>query len=936
MAHDAAASDTETPPQSFLLPSPRVAPNTTVVLPAGEQVGDDDDEDDDKDDVSTVHDNPVTDQSALVGDDILAISAASIATATPPITDNDLLPAGHDYVGAGATLGVGGSGSHADQDPLSLISPTLAHDASLPSPSISPVTAALHYDAQRASDHGADADVDAEDGDVDSSFALPPPRRLVVDGDDDDDLDSRAVTRRRRKRSARFRTDEDAAVVIGPTESSSGTAGVGSRTLMGLPSMLDTFDAMPPEMQTYMIHHFLRRCSKPTLRTVAKIVNPALKVDFLTTLPPELGINIARYLDVRSMCRAAQVSKRWRQMLDSNERAWKELMDRDGYSLPPGELQRGIREGWGWQIPYGNDDYERDVSSLGMPPLEHGPAPAEGDDRGPSLARGRQKRKAATKSQSRKRLKKKENSKSRTAGEVMRDAWMSELAAVQGPYAAASAAAKITPNPPIGLPSLANLHLFKSIYRRNHVIRTYWMDESVKPTHIAFRAHERHVVTCLQFDWDKILTGSDDTSINVFDTRTGALRAKLEGHEGGVWALQYEGNTLVSGSTDRSVRVWDIERGRCTHIFHGHTSTVRCLQILMPTHVGYGSDGRSIRMPKEPLIITGSRDSTVRVWKLPQLGDAPGNASPQSSGDGDCPFFVRTLAGHMHSVRAIAAHGDTLVSGSYDATVRMWRISTGELVHRLIGHTSKVYSVVLDHTRNRCISGSMDNLVKIWSLDSGMMLFNLEGHSSLVGLLDLSHDKLVSAAADFTLRVWDPAFGQCRSTLRAHTGAITCFQHDGQKVISGSDRTVKMWNVQTGGFVRDLLTDLSTMWQVKFNERRCVAAVQRNQMTYIEVSQSDSVKHVSLDFGCVSRGPNSSNLFPTPQVLDFGSSREAVHDPRRGRRVVVDVHGDEIPENAEEEPNEHAVAAAPVVAGAGAGAATAAISIVAVAGTATE
>jgi F-box and WD-40 domain protein CDC4 len=36
--------------------------------------------------------------------------------------------------------------------------------------------------------------------------------------------------------------------------------------------------------------------------------------------------------------------------------------------------------------------------------------------------------------------------------------------------------------------------------------------------------------------------------------------------------------------------------------------------------------------------------------------------------------------------------------------------------------------------------------------------------------------------------------------------------------------------------VRDLLTDLSGVWQVRFDERRCVAAVQRNQMTYIEVS----------------------------------------------------------------------------------------------------
>jgi F-box and WD-40 domain protein CDC4 len=129
----------------------------------------------------------------------------------------------------------------------------------------------------------------------------------------------------------------------------------------------------------------------------------------------------------------------------------------------------------------------------------------------------------------------------------------------------------------------------------------------------------------------------------------------------------------------------------------------------------------------------------------------------------------------------------------------------------------------------------MDNMVKVWSLETGSLLYNLEGHTSLVGLLDLKCDRLVSAAADSTLRIWDPETGQCKSTLSAHTGAITCFQHDGQKVISGSDRTLKMWNVRTGECVKDLLTELSGVWQVRFNDRRCVAAVQRDHLTYIEV-----------------------------------------------------------------------------------------------------
>jgi F-box and WD-40 domain protein CDC4 len=335
--------------------------------------------------------------------------------------------------------------------------------------------------------------------------------------------------------------------------------------------------------------------------------------------------------------------------------------------------------------------------------------------------------------------------------------------------------------------------------------------------------------------------------------------------------LQYEGTQLVSGSTDRTVRVWDIAGARCTQIFHGHTSTVRCLQILMPTKIGVKADGKEIRMPKQPLIITGSRDSTLRVWKLPAVDDPTYLSNPDIDAfmnPANNPYFVRTLTGHQHSVRAISAHGDTLVSGSYDHTVKVWKVSTGEILHTLRGHTQKVYSVVLDHKRNRCISGSMDNMVKVWSLETGSVIYTLEGHSQLVGLLDLSHDRLVSAAADSTLRIWDPETGQCKHTLTAHTGAITCFQHDETKVISGSDRTLKMWNIKTGEFIRDLLTDLTGVWQVKFNERRCVAAVQREQVTYIE-------------------------------VLDFGAARDGVPEDQRGRRIVVDLEGNELPEGSD-------------------------------------
>ncbi|KAJ5564504.1 hypothetical protein N7513_000746 [Penicillium frequentans] len=716
---------------------------------------------------------------------------------------------------------------------LSAIDNAMAQDMCLPSPSLSPVTAmnALHAESSFESE--------GPDVDTDSSLDHNVPRhskamRLH-------DADSRGMN-----------------LSMAPTSRS-------QPSLMDMPKVLDFFDSVPDELKTYLMYQFLRRCPKPTLHFVADVVNPTLKCDFLTLLPLELSLNIVKYFDVQTMCRAAQVSKKWRHIVNSDEKTWKELLDQDGYVLSEGELERAIREGWGWQCS-SPDDWERDLSTT-VVRKEHelSPVPSSSatSDRAPLTAlplNRRPKRKANTRASSRKLAKRKISS---SGTDYFEPDWKKDIAASEAPYAAANTAAAAVPYPEVGLPSLRGLYLYKALYRRLHAIRQGWMKPEVKPQHIAFRAHDRHVVTCLQFDSDKILTGSDDTNINVYDTKTGALKATLEGHDGGVWALEYHGNTLVSGSTDRSVRVWDIERARCTQVFHGHTSTVRCLQIVLPTEVSRDANGRAVMMPKVPLIITGSRDSNLRVWKLPKPSDPVYLPHGPAADDYDCPYFVRVLTGHTHSVRAIAAHGDTLVSGSYDCTVRVWKISTGHVQFTLTGHTLKVYSVVMDHKRNRCISGAMDHMVKIWSLDDGALLYNLDGHSSLVGLLALQGDHLVSAAADSTLRIWDPQRGHCRNTLSAHTGAITCFQHDVQKVISGSDRTLKMWDVSNGNCIRDLLTDLSGVWQVKFNDRRCVAAVQRDSLTYIE-------------------------------VLDFGAARDGVPESKLGQRVVVNRRGHEI------------------------------------------
>jgi WD40 repeat protein len=62
--------------------------------------------------------------------------------------------------------------------------------------------------------------------------------------------------------------------------------------------------------------------------------------------------------------------------------------------------------------------------------------------------------------------------------------------------------------------------------------------------------------------------------------------------------------------------------------------------------------------------------------------------------------------------------------------------------------------------------------------------------------------------------------------------AVTAFQHDEVKILSGSDG-VKLWDIRSGDLVRDI-TGVTGVWQVGFSGRWCVAAKHVDDMTFID------------------------------------------------------------------------------------------------------
>jgi WD40 repeat protein len=195
-------------------------------------------------------------------------------------------------------------------------------------------------------------------------------------------------------------------------------------------------------------------------------------------------------------------------------------------------------------------------------------------------------------------------------------------------------------------------------------------------------------------------------------------------------------------------------------------------------------DGCAIT-PDGATIVSASWDDTLKVW------DA-------ASGDERL-----TLTGHSDSVDdcAISADGSIIVSASSDKTLKVWAARTGDELMTLAGHTDIVEGCAISADGATVVSASRDETLKVWDARTGAERFTLTGHVGHVMDCDISPDgsAIVSAGTDGTLRVWDARNRTQRFSLEHTQHVSACaISADGATLLSASSNTVKVWDAHSG------------------------------------------------------------------------------------------------------------------------------------------
>ncbi|MEM9264633.1 MAG: caspase family protein [Cyanobacteria bacterium P01_F01_bin.13] len=99
---------------------------------------------------------------------------------------------------------------------------------------------------------------------------------------------------------------------------------------------------------------------------------------------------------------------------------------------------------------------------------------------------------------------------------------------------------------------------------------------------------------------DRIVSGSDDNTLRLWDREGNPIGAPLEGHRSSVRAVAFspQGDRIVSGSTDSTLRLWDREGNPIGAPLEGHRSSVWAVAFS----------------PQGDRIVSGSTDNTLRLW----------------------------------------------------------------------------------------------------------------------------------------------------------------------------------------------------------------------------------------------------------------------------------------------------------------------------------
>ncbi len=243
-------------------------------------------------------------------------------------------------------------------------------------------------------------------------------------------------------------------------------------------------------------------------------------------------------------------------------------------------------------------------------------------------------------------------------------------------------------------------------------------------------------------------------------------------------------------------------------------------------------------------------------------------AALATDGNAQAPAVIRSVNAVLDGVRlrhvlrkhtdrlsaiTFSPDGQTVLTGSYDGTARLWDLATGEPLRVLAGHSEHVVCVAWSPDGGRVATGSWDGTARIWDPTSGDCLTVLTGHDGWVSSVAWSPDgvHLATGSRDNTAGVWEVASGRLMRRLAGHTDWVRSaeWRPDGRHVLTGSyDNTAALWEARTGKRVRELRAHTNAVPAVRWlpDGRQAITASEDGTLRVWQIDAAQEVRIINV------------------------------------------------------------------------------------------
>uniref|UniRef100_A0A182W1M5 Sterol regulatory element-binding protein cleavage-activating protein n=1 Tax=Anopheles minimus TaxID=112268 RepID=A0A182W1M5_9DIPT len=289
-------------------------------------------------------------------------------------------------------------------------------------------------------------------------------------------------------------------------------------------------------------------------------------------------------------------------------------------------------------------------------------------------------------------------------------------------------------------------------------------------------------------------------------------------HVSPIWCLDFLDNLIVIGCADGRLEFWEGSSGsfKCIHdAEHSYNNGVTNIKLTGDRVIAARLSGRIDFFRLETYtqgrqidwgftsayrrthMRTGSAGSISSFQAAMGAGSGGGPGSHPDSEELRCLLEFQQQ-GHQQPVTCLEVVGNTVMTGSQDHTLKVYRADSHLMLYTLHGHCGPITCLFIDQWQSGMAA-------------SGACMYKIQAHDDSIVALVGSPSYVISLGLDERIRVWDRFQGHPLNTITVSHAYSALVMLTPSLLVTGKPGALVVWDARSGEVAREVKLDCSNM-----------------------------------------------------------------------------------------------------------------------------